>query len=171
MGCLSATTPAVPAEVLLLEIEVEPKADLPRQGALIRIDVTNASPNSIALTETFGFEDLYLQIALQRLPGDIPIAYPPNSQYELFSTPRYRCLSPGETTSVEIPLNSWYHIYGGELDLEQAVPEPGPYSFKIGPGSYRVQAIYSSPDQKAHRGCRGVFGRQKSEWVQFTVPE
>jgi hypothetical protein len=171
MACSSAGAPAVTADALHLEVEVETTADAPEDGPLIRIHITNAGSDWIAFTETFGFEYLYLRIALDRLPGETRIKYPSSSQYELFSTPRFECLRPGETKIVEIPLNSWYHVYGGELDLEQAVPEPGPYSFRLGPGSYRVRAIYSSPDQEVRRGCRGLLGLQKSEWVEFTLPE
>lgn len=171
MACLSAGSPAVPAEVLHLDVEVIPAAGAPRNGPLLRIHVTNTGSAPIAFTKTFGFEGLYLRILLERLPGESRIHYPPSSQYELFTTPRYQCLSPGETSTVEISLNAWYHIYGGELDMEQAVPEPGPYSFSIAPGSYRVRAIYSSPDQEVRRHCRALTGLQQSEWVEFTFPE
>lgn len=171
LACLSVNAPAVRANVLHLEVDVEPEAGVSANSPIIRIHITNIGSESIAFTETFGFEDLYLRIALERLSAETGIDYPPSSQYELFSTPRYRCLSPRETTTVEVPLNGWYHIYGGKLDMEQAVPEPGPYSFGLGPGSYRVRAIYSSPDEGVRRRCRALNDLKESEWVEFEIPE
>lgn len=128
----------------------------------------NSGKKCLSVTETFGFQDLFLHVAIEDVAGR-SIDYPVDSQYELFREPPYRPLKPGHMITLKINLANWYHIYGGVVDTLQQVPEPGPYSFSLPSGSYRIKAIYSSPNEQPWVKCPNYRGPVESPWIYFEV--
>lgn len=169
-GCsaLPAAHPSAPGAAVRLAVEMEASA---KDGPVALLTLENGGPGSIAVTETFGLQDVFFQVEIEEA-GGTPHRYPAGSQYELFGDPGYTCLRPGKSLTVRVPLNRWFHLIGGRQRPDQAVPPaPPPYSFALTPGQCRIRAKYLSYDVGRRAGCPILKGPVVSEWVSFVVAD
>lgn len=138
-------------------------------GPVAVLTLENGGRGGIAVTKTFGLQDVFFQVEIEDASG-VPRRYPAGSQYELFGDPGYTCLGAGKSLSLRIPLQRWFHVIGGRERPDQAVPSaPPPYSFALTPGNYRIRARYLSYDAGRRAGCPVLQGPVVSDWVPFAV--
>ena len=161
LSCSTASLLSSEKQLLSLDLHVDVQQTNTGHNPVVTIEMTNTSPRKVAITKTFGFANRYLRLELRREDGS-RVGYPANSQYELFSSPRFNCLRPDQIYTLEVDLHRWYHVFGGRLDVEQEVPEPGPYSFHLPPGKYRVRAVYDEDYSRPRSRCREFEGRAES---------
>lgn len=149
-----------------LQLEISIDSSNP-SDPIATIRFSNEGSRSLAVTRTFGLRDIYLMLEIEH--EGVLMPYPAGSQYEIFGNPGYKCIRPGQTSTLVINLNRWYHVIGGEPQPDQQVPlaDP-PYSFGVSPGSYRIRGVYVSYDEYGER-CRIIHGPVRSEWVGFEV--
>lgn len=169
-GCASAKPQSSREALLRVDITTHSDVISPGEPLLATFEIRNVSERRVAVTETFGFAELYLRVQIERQTGS-EVAYPPNSQYELFGSPPFICLRPGEVRYLELDLNSWYQIFGGKREVEQEVSEPGPYSFNLQAGVYRIRALYDDDYSSTRLRCERSQGTAVSPWVEFRVVE
>lgn len=151
------------------DVRLEAKLKVSGEDAVATIKMTNVGSRAAAVTNTFGFSDLFLYFEIEGLHGE-RVEYPADSQFEIFSEPAYICLDPGGSMLLKVNLRRWYHVLGGTIERTQAVPEAGPFSFFLPPGEYRLKTVYDAPFSpgKSHR-CPRLGQPVESDWVEFAI--
>lgn len=156
VGC-GSTGSRPPLGDQALEVELV-KSD-PPTGFLIR--VTNSGQEPVAICPCIGQLHRLIFLELFYNDGNRRVGLPEIDYMDAGARRFYRCLDPGESVSVPVDLRSWEPVWNGR---RETFP---PFNLLVGPGSYRVRALYIDSGNVTRRGCAGFQGNVASEWVDF----
>jgi hypothetical protein len=130
------------------------------------ITITNESERSLGISKSFYTFGEYIYLEIEALDGSKKVPYPGGEQ-DVFTSPDFSCLDPGQAMEVGIDLLSWQALVGG-------VPDSPPQRFDVPPGGYRARAVYSTDWLKlksARSRCKPFRGTIESDWEKFEVKE
>lgn len=159
-GC-GSTSPRPPLGEQAIEVTlVESK---PPTGFLVRI--TNTGQEPVAVCPCIGPPHRFIVLEMFYYDENRKVGLPEVNYMDAGARQFYRCLDPGESVSVPVDLRRWEPVWN-----EQRESFP-PFNLLVGPGSYRVRALYLDSGYVSRRRCLGFQGPVTSEWVSFESRE